>query len=135
MPGIDTHRNIAAAVSQRLENAGSARHEGNEAQGKIRLADCVVGQPQPWKNAKVPSARKAPTRATTAPGERHHDEHRRRHNVQAVEADAMSNTPARGEESEARKSDTFGIDAHRLNADLVSGTKRFLNHYGHAKKR
>jgi hypothetical protein len=131
MPGIDTHRNIAAAVSQRLENASSARGEGNETQGKIRLANCVAGHA--WKNAKVPSARKAPTRATTTPGERHHDASM--HDVEALQADAMSNTPARGEESEARKSDTFGIDAHRLNADLVSGTKRFLDHYGHAKKR
>jgi hypothetical protein len=32
------------------------------------------------------------------------------------------------------KCNTFGIDAQRLNADLVDGTTRFLGHYGHAKQ-
>ncbi|MDR6854607.1 hypothetical protein [Variovorax guangxiensis] len=55
--------------------------------------------------------------------------------IGAIQRDAVSNAVETDEEMNARETETFGIDANRLNADLVAGTKRFLNHYGHAKNR
>jgi hypothetical protein len=43
MPGIGTHRNMAAPVSQWPECADSARHEGAKANVKIRLENSVAG--------------------------------------------------------------------------------------------
>jgi hypothetical protein len=57
------------------------------------------------------------------------------HSTEAIPREAMTNAASANEETNARKSDTFGIDAKRLNSDLVAGTKRFLNHYEQAKKR
>jgi hypothetical protein len=131
MPGIDTHRNIAAAVSPWPECAGSARHEGAMTPGKFRLANSVAAHA--WKNAHVPKPRKAPHPAAVGPQERHHDASMSA--TDTVPAAVVSNPAEAAEEPNAREKDTFGIDDARLNADLVAGTQRFLRHYDHAKRR
>lgn len=128
---VGSHTDTIAPLSPRPAKLGSAQCENWTKRRSIKVADCAVVHA--WVNAKVPQTGKAPLRNTAKLEVRHDDAPAPP--AGAIQADAMPKAAETAEATNARQDETFGIDADRLNADLVAGTKRFLNHYDQAKQR
>ena len=132
MPKIGARGNLAVGGPQLPESLGGVRREKWKTQRNIRLADSLVAHT--WKNCDAPAARRGVSVGAAIGAREPHDD-AVAPSIGAIQRDAVSNAVETDEEMNARETETFGIDANRLNADLVAGTKRFLNHYGHAENR